>query len=298
MHSDFGVWSLLNRRRSDVVVTTGFIPTYLIAIAWAIFHRIPHVAMTDGNVQSEKSLSWLHRIVRRIVFSFSSAFVGACEGSRDSYRQYRVPEHQIYLSQLCADNERFSVPVTRTIDFIFCGRFIEAKRPLFAMEVAREVAIRLGRRTSIDFVGSGVMETEMRDYAAEISDLVDTRFYGYLSQSELPRRYADARILLFPTEADVWGVVANEACATGLPVIVTPYAGVASELVVDGSNGYVRDLDLAAWTDAAVDLLTDEAKYQRFSHSSLARVGEYTFDNAALGLANAIRQARQASQAS
>lgn len=166
------------------------------------------------------------------------------------------------------------------------------------MEVAREVAIRLGRRTSIDFVGSGVMETEMRDYAGEISDLVDTRFHSYISQSELPRRYADARILLFPTEADVWGVVANEACATGLPVIVTPYAGVARELVVDGSNGYVRDLDLAAWTDAAVDLLTDEAKYQRFSHSSLARVGKYTFDNAALGLANAIRQARQTSQAS
>ena len=293
MHSDFGVWSLLNRLRPDVVITTGFIPTYLFAFAWAIFHRVPHVAMTDGTAQSEKSLSWLHRIVRRIVFSFSSAFVGACEGSRDLYRQYRVPENQIYLSQLCTDNERFSVPATQApVDFIFCGRFMEAKRPLFAMEVAREAAIRLGRRTSIDFVGSGVIETEMRDYAAQISDLVDTRFHGYLTQTELPHRYANARIFLFPTEADVWGVVANEACATGLPVIVTPYAGVAGELVVDGSNGYVRDLDLAAWTEAAVDLLTDEAKYQRFSQSSLALVAEYTFDNAALGLANAIRQAR------
>ncbi len=100
MHSDFGVWSLLNRLRPDVVITTGFIPTYLFAFAWAIFHRVPHVAMTDGTAQSEKSLSWLHRIVRRIVFSFSSAFVGACEGSRDLYRQYRVPENQIDLSHI------------------------------------------------------------------------------------------------------------------------------------------------------------------------------------------------------
>ncbi|AXS80115.1 glycosyltransferase [Dechloromonas sp. HYN0024] len=293
MHSDFGIWKLLNRLQPDVVITTGFIPTYLFAFAWAVFHRVPHIAMTDGTAQSEKSLSWLHRITRRIVFSLSASFIGACEGSRNLYRQYRVPENRIHLSQLCTDNAHFSVPTTQApVDFIFCGRFIEAKRPLFALAVAQEVAIRLGRKTSIDFVGSGALEPAMRDYAAQISDLVDTRFHGYLTQAELPHHYANARIFLFPTEADVWGVVANEACATGLPIIVTPHAGVAGELVVDGSNGHVLELDLSAWTEAAIDLLTNEAKYQRFSQSSLARVAEYTFEHAALGLSNAIRQAQ------
>lgn len=293
MHCDLGVWSLLNRLRPDVVITTGYIPTFLFAFAWAVAHRVPHVVLTDGTAQSEKQLSWLHRLVRSIVFRRSSAFVGACEGSQALFRQYRVPDEQVHLSKLCIDNDRFALPdVAKQTDFIFCGRFVAHKRPLFAMELAREVAIRLGRRTSISFVGSGVMEPEMRDFAKQIADHVDTRFVGYVSQAELPGCYRDARIFLFPSEWDPWGVVANEACAAGLPVIVSPHAGAAGELVVDGSNGYVLDLELAAWTDAAVDLLTDAEKYQRFSQSSLARVAEYTFDNAALGLANAIRQAR------
>lgn len=293
MHSDLGVWSLLDRLRPDVVITTGFIPTFLFAFAWAVMHGVPHVAMTDGTARSEKPLSWLHRFVRRIVFGRSAVFVGACEGSRDLFRQYGVPENRIHLSPLCIDNSRFSRPRSAApVDFIFCGRFISHKRPLFAMQVAREVAIRLGRRTSIDFVGSGVMEREMRDYAAQISDFVDTRFHGYVTQAVLPSRYADARIFLFPSEWDPWGVVANEACAAGLPVIVSPHAGVAGELVLDGSNGYVRDLDVTQWTEAAVSLLEDEALYSRFLQSSRARVAEYTFDHAARGLANAIRQAR------
>jgi hypothetical protein len=52
---------------------------------------------------------------------------------------------------------------------------------LFALQVAREVAIRMRQRTSIDFVGSGSMEASMRAYADEITELVDFRFHGYIS---------------------------------------------------------------------------------------------------------------------
>jgi glycosyltransferase involved in cell wall biosynthesis len=284
--------------RPDVVITTGFIPTYLFAFAWAVLHGVPHVAMTDGTAQSEKALSWLHRFVRRIVFARSASFVGACEGSRELFRQYGVPEKRIHLSQLCTDNDRFSRPGSAaSADFIFCGRFVSHKRPLFAMEVAKEVAKRLGRRTMIDFVGSGAMEPEMRDYAAQIADFVDTRFHGYVTQDELPSRYADARIFLFPSEWDPWGVVANEACAAGLPVIVSPHAGAAGELVLDGSNGYIRELDVAQWTEAAVGLLSDDVLYSHFSKSGRERVADYTFDHAARGLAKAITQAYHAHKA-
>lgn len=132
----------------------------------------------------------------------------------------------------------------------------------------------------------------MRSYAAQLSGLVDARFHGYVTQADLPTYYANARIFLFPTKFDVWGVVANEACAAGLPVIISPHAGAAGELVLDGSNGYIRDLDVAQWSDAAVRLLNDKGLYRRFSLSSRERVAEYTLDQAAYGLANAIRQAR------
>ncbi len=292
MHSDLGIWAMLNRLRPDVVITTGFIPTYLFAFAWAVLHGVKHVAMTDGTDESEKSLTWVHRLVRRIVFGRTASFVGACEGSSALYRQYGVDEYKVHLSHLCTDNERFSkVEHKPQVDFIFCGRFVSHKRPYFAMQVARETAIRLGRRTSIDFVGGGVLEADMRDYALQIADFVDVRFRGYVTQAELPPCYAETRIFLFPSEWDPWGVVANEACATGLPVIVSPHAGVAGELVLDGVNGYVRPLDVTQWAEAAVSLLGNVELYNRFSQCGRERVAGYTFDHAARGLAEAIKQA-------
>jgi len=294
MHCDWRIWTLLSKIRPDVVITTGFIPTYLFAFVWAFVHRVPHVAMTDGTVQSEKSLSWFHRFVRRIVFSRSAAFVGACEGSRDLFRKYRAPEDRIQLSRLCTHNDSFRKPPSASpVDFMFCGRFVSHKRPLFAMQVAKEVARSLGRRTSIAFVGSGDLEPTMREYAEQIADYVDTRFCGFVAQASLPSHYADARVFLFPSEWDPWGVVANEACAAGLPMIVSPHVGAAGELVLDGHNGYVRELEVAQWADAAVMLLEDDALYARFSQSSRERVGGYTFESAAHGLARAIRQSRR-----
>jgi glycosyltransferase involved in cell wall biosynthesis len=38
-------------------------------------------------------------------------------------------------------------------------------------------------------------------------------------------------LLVFPTRDDVWGLVTNEALWSGLPVLVSVYAGCAKELV-------------------------------------------------------------------
>lgn len=291
MHVDIGVWPLLTRLKPDVVITTGYIPTFLFAFAWSVFHRIPHIAMTDGTFNSEQRLTWVHRVVRKMVFKLSAAFVGASEGSRRLFNAYGIPDERIHLSYLCTDNQRFNYPSPKKpTDFIFCGRFIALKRPMFAMDVAKQTAIQLGRRVSLDFVGAGEMETEMREYAAKIAEFVDVRFLGYATQAELPERYATAKIFLFPSENDTWGVVANEACAAGVPVIVSPHAGVANELVVDNVNGFVCELKLEPWVTAAVTLLSDDSLYQHFSQNCRKQVNLYTFENSATGLLNAIKQ--------
>jgi glycosyltransferase involved in cell wall biosynthesis len=118
---------------------------------------------------------------------------------------------------------------------------------------------------------------------------VESCFAGFARQDQLPQLYRSAKILLFPTQADVWGVVANEACASGLPVLVSPFAGSAGELIRDGENGFVLPLDIQQWTDAGVRLLSDADLYSSMSASGRALVQEYSFENAATGITNAIR---------
>jgi glycosyltransferase involved in cell wall biosynthesis len=150
------------------------------------------------------------------------------------------------------------------------------------------VARRMGRRIAVAFVGSGEMEGEMRAAAAAMPAEVEAVFPGFARQDQLPQLYGSARIFMFPTRWDPWGVVANEACAAGLPILVTPVAGAAKELVRDGENGFVLSLDLDRWVDAATTLLTDHDLYARFSMRSRELVGEYNYENAAHGIKNAV----------
>lgn len=292
IHVNPDAWACLSRFKPDVVVTTGFNPTFLVAYAYAKLHRIKHVAMTDGTLYTESFLlSAIHRWVRRWVYSGTSAFIGASEGSFKLYDDYGVPRRLMFQSHLCANNEAFFVTslAERPFDFVFSARFVAGKNPVFAMEVAEAVAKRLGRRTRLLMLGSGDLAEALESKARAISEWVDVEFAGFVKQGDLPARYASAKVLLFPTQIDTWGVVANEACAAGVPVLVTPMAGVSDDLVVDGVNGRVLPLELDRWRDAACDLLQDEAQWQAWSDASVLAVKKFSYANAADGIADAAR---------
>lgn len=294
IHNNPDVFSQLRRIAPDVIVTTGFNPTHLYAFGYALARGIPHVPMTDGTDVSERSLSRVHTAIRRFVYSRSAAFIAASRGGLRLYHGYGVAPEHCFQSCLCIDNRAYQQAVdeaTKPYDLIFCGRIVPEKNPGFAVQVAACMAMRLGRTVRMLFVGSGEAEQAVREQAAQLPGLVQADFHGHAEQHELPALYQSARLFLFPTQADVWGVVANEACAAGLPVLVSPHAGVAGELVVDGENGYIRPLDVEQWAERAALLLSDESLYRRFSARSRALVHRYTFDQAAAGIVDACRHA-------
>lgn len=294
IHNNPDVLRTLKRIQPDVIVTTGFNPTHLYAFVYAQLRGIPHVPMTDGTDVSEQVLSGMHKAIRRIVYARSNAFIAASHGGLRLYYNYGIDKARCFQSCLCADNDAFVSPapaVEKQYDLIFCGRMVQEKNPIFTLEVAEAAARRLDRRLSLLYVGTGEQDEEVRREAARRTEWVDVTFHGHASQQELPALYASARIFMFPTVHDAWGVVANEASAAGLPTIVSPQAGVAGELVVDGENGFVCELDLNAWTDRVSLLLTNDVLYERFCRRSLSIVSNYTFQKAAQGLIDACRYA-------
>ena len=292
IHNNIDVIGALKRLLPDVIVTGGFNPTHLYSFAYALIKKVAHVAMTDGTLESEKNLTASHRMVRRFVFARSRAFISASEGGKKLFESYGVPESHCFRACLCVENADYS-PLReqehRPFDFIFCGRIEAVKNPFFALDVALRVAKSLGRRVSILFVGSGSLEDEVRKSAAKFPDLLDVTFNGFALQHELPPLYQSARLFIFPTRWDPWGVVANEACAAGLPVLVTPYAGVSGELILDNQNGFICELDAKLWAEKASLLLSQPDLYSAFSQRSLALVSNFTFDAASAGIVSACR---------
>jgi glycosyltransferase involved in cell wall biosynthesis len=56
-------------------------------------------------------------------------------------------------------------------------------------------------------------------------------FCGFLNQTEISRAYVAADCLVLPSDyGETWGLVVNEALATGLPCLVSDACGCAEEL--------------------------------------------------------------------
>lgn len=82
-------------------------------------------------------------------------------------------------------------------------------------------------------------------------------FLGYRSQAEVATELAQADVFVLPSFAEGVPVVLMEAMAAQVPVLTTRIAGVP-ELVVDGVSGrLVPPSDVAAFTAALDDLLSD-----------------------------------------
>ena len=66
-------------------------------------------------------------------------------------------------------------------------------------------------------------------------------FPGFRQIDELPRFYAHAGAFVHASTTEQWGLVVNEAMASGLPVIVSNRVGCAMDLVQEGENGFTFD---------------------------------------------------------
>jgi glycosyltransferase involved in cell wall biosynthesis len=247
--------------------------------------------MSDGWVFSESVLGPTHRLLRRLVYRRSDAFIGASKKSLQLYRSYGVSSTHLFQSCLCVNNERFIHQAgnrDRPYDLMYSGQIVERKLPDFFVDVVQLVREVCGR-VRVLVLGDGKLRDRLLGRLASVKAEVD--YPGFVAQAVLPSHYSKAKILLFTTCMDPWGIVANEALASGTPVITTPFAGAAGELVIDGQNGYVIDTDAAAWAQQAVNLLVDEHLLAGMSANAVNSVAEFSFDNAARGIIEAAKWA-------
>jgi len=287
IHFGTQIWSELQRFDPQVTVTSGYGQVMLLALCWCLMKKRPHIAFTDGTIDSEARLSIAHRIVRRFVIKHSSAFIGASAKSLELFKSYGAANNQLFQSCLCVDNANFA-PLSsdsKKFDLMFSGRLVEGKMPLFFTDVVGEVARRHSRCSAL-VLGSGGLDASVR--SALIAAGVDFEMPGFVQPADLPTYYRQARIFLFPTQQEAWGVVANEAAAAGLPIITTPEAGVAGELVRHGINGFVLPASVNVWAEAALTLLDNQRVYEQMSSASLDISNNFSYERAVKGLHDAI----------
>ena len=101
----------------------------------------------------------------------------------------------------------------------------------------------------MDIVGDGDQRGALEELVKDQQLTEVVHFHGFQQNTELPRFLATSSCFLFQTDFDIWGLVLNEAMASGVPCISSSNAGASIDLIEEGKTGFVLDF---ADTDALV----------------------------------------------
>jgi glycosyltransferase involved in cell wall biosynthesis len=111
---------------------------------------------------------------------------------------------------------------------------------------------KLQERHSLLIIGEGSERERLETQAARLQ-IPRVIFAGHKSPAGLAGMYAAADVIILPSLIDVWGLVINEAMASGLPALVSCHAGAGPGLVEGSGAGELFDpLDKPAFTDLLV----------------------------------------------
>jgi glycosyltransferase involved in cell wall biosynthesis len=209
----------------------------------------------------------LKQLVLGQLFARVDRFFYIGSANRRLYRNFGVPERKLYSAPYAVDNERFERQAAElrksrmnirrawgisdeAFCILFCGKLIPKKRPMDLVGAARQL-MSDGRLSNMHllFAGSGELDSKLRaQCTVEFDGQEDKRngssermglrgkprasFTRFLNQTEISRAYVAADCLVLPSDyGETWGLVVNEAIASGLPCIVSRACGCAEDLV-------------------------------------------------------------------
>lgn len=223
---------------------------------WAVWLERPRPAgsawrrrwLTHGPVR------WLRNWHVRRVLASARRVIGIGRAAADEYALQGVPAERLGVLPYCCDIGRFAPasPLVREeirqrlglagqVVFLYSGQLIERKGVDTLLRAFQQIAADHPDWTLL-LLGDGPMRQTLQSLVPpELASGV--RFLGHVPQGDLPDAFRAADVFVFPSRHDGWGVVLNEACGAGLPIIATRQTGAARELVVNGVNGFQVECD-------------------------------------------------------
>jgi 1,2-diacylglycerol 3-alpha-glucosyltransferase len=268
-------YSALEQANPDVVTVNGWNNFgSLVAANCCMDRGIPMVVMSESARGDEPRTWWKEIIKRRIVDFYSAALVG---GQRhvEYLAELGMPRDRIFIGYDVVDNAYFARRALEIRNsqlrrgyggqaafeirkkyglpenyFLASARFIEKKNLTSLIRAYAEYRDRKGigvtdpgynRGAPWDLVllGDGPLWETLNSQLSTLNLHSHVHLPGFKQYDELPVYYALANAFVHASTTEQWGLVVNEAIASGLPVIVSERCGCVPELVQD--NGFTFD---------------------------------------------------------
>ena len=299
-----GLPAWLKRNRPDAVLVNGWVAKTCLQALWACRRLgIPCMVRGEANLLRPRP-AWKHALHRLLLRQYA-AYLAIGSANRDFYRYHHCPDGRIFSAPYAVDNAYFAAQAAARVArreeiraafgifpgrmvFLFAGKLEPKKRPQDVLHALARLPPDQRERACLLVAGAGPLRAECERLAQELGLAVV--FAGFLNQSRLPDAYAAADLLVLPSDAgETWGLVVNEAMASGRPAVVSRAAGCCRDLVVEGVTGYTFEAgDVPGLAALLAGYLADPAQAVRQGEAAARQIQSFSLERTADGLLAAL----------
>lgn len=305
VHLNWGLSRAIRNLNPDVLLTSGYEHlAFWQALYYAKLHRKPFVLWSEpwlgsaehrGGVIAAAKRFFVRRVDAQVAFGTKAREYLKVLGAKEArvFTGINTVDMEWYRGEYLASRRDSSFEAKRSkyppIMLLYVGQLIERKNVRSLLEA---LLLLRDRDIGMFVVGSGPQQEALQELCRR-SNVETVYFEGFKQQSELPWYYAMSDVLVLPSVREVWGLVVNEALATGLYVLCSDRAAVAYDLIEEEWNGRVFD---PSGVDRLAELIKEtkgkigEIRARREAISEAA-CREFSIDRSARALAEAIRTA-------
>jgi glycosyltransferase involved in cell wall biosynthesis len=242
----------LERYKPDLIITAGYNdPAAQAAVKWARDNSIKSILMMD-SWEGDKNRWWLKEKAKKwyVQRFFDSAFVGGWRHYLYALSMGFKPIN-IWRGVDVVDNDFFNInskKIRENDDFFrkqyklpdryfICVARHSPEKNLKCLLKAYSFYREHNKKWWLILVGDGPQRQELEAEVRRLK-LDFVLFAGWIRYEELPVYYGLANAFILPSISETWGLVVNEAMASGLPILISQKCGALPELCYRGLNGY------------------------------------------------------------
>ena len=316
------VGEVLDQVRPHVVAIPGWSDRCsLAALRWCNVRGIPAVVMSE-TTSWDFDRNWLKEAIKRHLLKLYASGLAGGRAHADYLEKLGFAPAKVFLGYDAVDNDYFSIQADKIRDeaavirsrqelpenyFLASARFVPKKNLARLIEAYAgycEVTKTSagagcpGEPWSLVLLGDGPLREAIGQQIAALGLTRQVILRGFKQYEELPAYYALAKVFVHVSTTEQWGLVVNEAMASGLPVLVSSRCGCAMDLVEEGVNGFCFDpLNVKQLAELMMRCANPATDLRGLAQASRKKVAEWGVERFAAGLKQAAEIALQTPRA-
>ena len=236
------LFHLLDEIEPDIIIGPSIVfYAGALGLNWAKKHKKKFIMFDDARPGQVKRNEFIQGI-KNLLIKQSDGLWFPSEEYADDYSYLDNGEMHFFFGFNAVDNQLFRPREEKdqgNKTIVCVARLVPVKNIhtlLKAWQLIEEK--HTGYRLLI--IGTGPEMERLKELSKELK-LQMIQFEGAVDNRDLPAYYHRSEVFILPSLSESWGLVVNEAMASGLPVLLSNHVNASRSLLKEGRNGFSFD---------------------------------------------------------